>query len=128
MYAIRFCAYVMLVLAPGSVGIWGFAVLAGLSWVATPPLTTSLTADIYGLRNLGTLGGISTFAHQIGGALSVFAAGYLYDIFGAYEIPFALAGAALIAASIASFSIKERRYSIRYRTEAASPATAGDGN
>ncbi|MCI0796165.1 MAG: MFS transporter, partial [Chloroflexi bacterium] len=70
-YAIRFCAYAILVLVPGGAGIWGFAVLAGLSWVATPPLTTSLTADIYGLRNLGTLGGISNMAHNFGGALSV---------------------------------------------------------
>ncbi|MCI0841927.1 MAG: MFS transporter, partial [Chloroflexi bacterium] len=88
-YAIRFCAYAILVLVPGGAGIWGFAVLAGLSWVATPPLTTSLTADIYGLRNLGTLGGISNMAHNFGGALSVLAAGVLYDAFGAYEIPFA---------------------------------------
>lgn len=127
-YAIRFTAYVMLVTLPGSVGIWGFAILAGLSWVATPPLTTSLTADIYGLRNLGTLGGVSTFAHQIGGAISVLMAGFLYDRLGAYEIPFALAGAMLIIASIASFSIKERRYSIRYQPTLAAATGTGDGN
>ena len=127
-YAIRFCAYAILVLVPGGAGIWGFAVLAGLSWVATPPLTTSLTADIYGLRNLGTLGGISNMAHNFGGALSVLAAGVLYDAFGAYEIPFALAGVTLVAASIASFSIKERRFSIRYQPKSPAPAAAGDGN
>ncbi len=127
-YAIRFCAYVMLVMLPGSLGIWGFAVLAGLSWVATPPLTSSLTADIYGLRNLGTLGGISTLAHQIGGAISVLAAGFLYDLLGACEIPFALAGSMLIIASIASFSVKERRYSVRYQQASPEPSTAGDGD
>ena len=127
-YAIRFFAYAMLVLVPGGVGIWVFAVLAGLSWVATPPLTTSLTADIYGLRNLGTLGGISNMAHNFGGAISVFAAGVLYDALGAYEIPFALAGAALILASIASFSVKERRYSIRYQTPSTAAASISSGN
>ena len=127
-YAIRFCAYVLLVMMPGSLGIWGFAVLAGLSWVATPPLTSSLTADIYGLRNLGTLGGISTLAHNVGGAISVLAAGYLYDKLGAYEIPFALAGSMLLIASIASFSVKERRYSVRYQKAATEPSTAGDGD
>lgn len=127
-YAIRFGAYVMLILLPGSMGIWGFAVLAGLSWVATPPLTSSLTADIYGLRNLGTLGGISTLAHQVGGAISVLMAGFLYDYFGAYEIPFAIAGAMLIGASIASFSVKERRFSVRYQAPATAPTSAGDGN
>ena len=108
-YFIRFLAYVMLVFAPGAVGIWGFAVLAGLSWVATPPLTSSLTADIYGVKAIGTLNGLSNFAHQIGGAISVLIAGLLYDYFGAYEIPFGIAGATLIIASVVSFSVNNRR-------------------
>ena len=50
LYAIRGLAYAALILAPGIWGIWAFAVIAGFSWIATAPLTTSLTADIYGLR------------------------------------------------------------------------------
>ena len=125
-YFIRFLAYVMLV-APGfalmlwgvsippSIGIWSFAVLAGMSWIATPPLTSSLTADIYGVRNIGTLNGLSTMSHQIGGSLSVFMAGVLYDMTGAYEIPFAIAGLFLLGATLASYAVNERRFSIRYQ-------------
>ena len=132
-YFIRFFAYLMLV-APGvfdylfgvtippSFGIWGFAYLAGMSWIATPPLTSSLTADIYGVRNLGTLGGFTTFAHQIGGSASVLLAGILRDLTGAYFIPFGLAGLTLLGATLASWSVKERKYSVRYQP--ASPATA----
>ena len=54
-YAIRGLAYVALLLAPGSSGIWVFALVAGFSWVASAALTSSLTADIYGLKNMGTL-------------------------------------------------------------------------
>ncbi len=134
-YFIRFFAYVTLV-APGvlnsafgmsvppSIGIWCFAALAGMSWVATPPLTSSLTADIYGLRNLGTLGGFTTFAHQIGGSASVLVAGVLRDLTGAYYLPFGLAGLTLLGATVASWAVKERKYSIRYQPAAASPATA----
>jgi MFS family permease len=122
LYAVRGLAYAMLILAPASLGIWGFAIIAGFSWVATAPLTSSLTADIYGLRNLGTLNGMSTLAHQIGGALSVLMAGVLYDWLGAYDVPFAIAGVTLAGASIAAFSIKERKYSARY--QAAEPAQA----
>ena len=121
-YAVRGLAYAILILAPGSVGIWGFAIIAGFSWVASASLTSSLTADIYGLRNLGTLNGMSTFAHQMGGALSVFVAGVLYDLLGAYDVPFALAGVMLVGASAAAFSIKEKQYSARY--QAAEPAPA----
>ncbi len=135
-YFIRFFAYVMLVMPgalnylfgvtiPPSFGIWCFAVLAGMSWIATPPLTSSLTADIYGTRNLGTLGGFTTFAHQIGGSISVFVAGVLYDQTGTYVIPFGLAGLTLLGATIASWSVKERKYSVRYQTATARPAVVG---
>lgn len=131
-YFIRFLAYVMLVTPgflmmlwgfsiPPAIGIWAFATLAGVSWIATPPLTSSLTADIYGVRNIGTLNGLSTMSHQIGGSLSVFMAGVLYDMTGAYEFPFAIAGLFLLGATLASFAVNERKFSIRYQT----PQTAG---
>ena len=128
-YAGRGLAYVVLILAPGAVGIWGFAIAAGFFWVASAPLTAALTADIYGLKNLGTLNGMATFSHQMGGALSIYVAGVMYDLFGAYDVPFAMAGVLLVAASFAAFSVKEKRYSSRYQPRVAGPAaaTVGDG-
>jgi MFS family permease len=124
-YGVRGLAYAMLILAPGALGLWGFAVIAGLSWVASAPLTSSLTADIYGLRTLGTLGGMTTFAHQMGGAVSIVMGGVLYDVFGSYDIPFAISGSLLVAASILAFSVAEKRYSARYQ---ARPVGAAAGN
>ena len=135
-YFIRFLAYVMLVVPgfammlwgfsiPPSIGIWSFAVLAGMSWIATPPLTSSLTADIYGVRNIGTLNGLSTMSHQIGGSLSVFMAGVLYDATGAYEFPFAIAGLFLLGATLASYAVNERRFSIRYQPPSRAVAAGG---
>lgn len=128
-YAVRGLAYLMLLLAPSSIGLWGFAVIAGLSWVATAPLTSALTADIYGLRNMGTLVGLTTFAHQTGGAISILMAGLLYDALGSYDVPFAIAGSMLVGASIASFSIREKKFSARYQPvkyEASAPAGGAD--
>ena len=129
-YAIRGLAYVALLLAPGAWGIWGFAVVAGFSWVASGALTSSLTADIYGLKNMGTLGGTITLAHQLGGALSVYLGGVLYDVFGSYTVPFGIAGALLIFATIAVFSIREKKYSNRFQPLQSVQATApsGDGD
>ena len=139
-YFIRFLAYVMLVIPgfasmlwgvsiPPFIGIWGFATLAGMSWIATPPLTSSLTADIYGVRHIGTLNGLATMSHQIGGSISVFMAGVLYDLTGAYEIPFAIAGVTLLGATLASYAVKERRFSIRYQpAPAAATASAGESD
>lgn len=113
-YLMRASGYLVLLTAPGLWGLFGFAVIAGFSWIATVPLTTSLTAEVYGLKNIGTLSGIVFMAHQIGGALAIQFSGVMRDLTGAYTIPFAAAGLCLLFASVVSFSIQERRYSSRY--------------
>ena len=100
------------------------AALAGFSWVATASLTTTLTADVYGLRALGTISGLSLLMHQIGGSAGIVFAALLHDLTGSYTLPFAIAGALLFPAALSAFSINERRYSIRYQETV--PALAGD--
>lgn len=103
----------------GSLGLpslWIFAVLAGFSWIASVPITTSLTADVYGLRALGTISGISFLCHQIGAFVSIILGGVLFDLTGSYLLPFSLAAACLVPASIAAYAINEKKYSMRYQS------------
>ena len=124
-YFMRGIAYIMLLTVDSVAGLWIFASIAGFSWVATPVLTSSLTADVYGGKALGTISGITFMFHQFGGFGSVLLAGLLFDVTGSYTLPFALVGALLFPAAISAFSIKERRYSVRYQT-AVPTAAAGD--
>jgi MFS family permease len=123
-YLTRGAAFAILLLWRHELALYVFAVLGGLSWLATPPSVIALTGEIYGLRALGTLGGISLLAHQIGGGASVWLAGAMHDLTGSYDLSFILAAVALVGASLLSFSIAERRYSVRYITPA--PSAAGD--
>src|SRR3989442_4114383 len=123
-YLIRACTFAQLLLWHHEMALYVFAVVVGLVWLATPSSTMALTGEIYGLRSLGTLGSVSLLAHQIGGGVSVWLAGKLYDLTGSYDISFILATIALLAASLISFGIAERRYSVRYMTLA--PSTVGD--
>lgn len=133
-YVLRAGAYFVLIVPPmidmpvlsGDLGLWLFAVMAGFSWVATAPLTSTLTADVYGLRALGTISGVTFVFHQMGGFGSVLLAGFLYDITGSYTVPFLLAGSLLIPAAISAFSIQERKYSLRYLSQTATAPAAGD--
>jgi sugar phosphate permease len=125
-YFMRGIAYIVLLTVDSVAGLWIFASIAGFSWVATPVLTSSLTADVYGLKALGTISGITFMFHQFGGFGSVLLAGLLFDITGSYTLPFALVGALLFPAAISAFSIKERKYSIRYQTPISTAAAAGD--
>lgn len=126
-YAGRGLGYAALLLVPAPWSIWAFAAIVGFSWWATAPLTTSLTADVYGLKYLGTLSGITFLAHQIGSASSILLAGIMRDITGSYDLPFAIAGSLLIFATLSAFSVKEKKYSMRYQTSAQVAAAAGDG-
>jgi len=124
-YFMRGIAYIVLLTIDSVAGLWIFATIAGFSWVATLPLTSSLTADVYGLKAMGTISGITFMFHQFGGFGSVLLAGLLFDITGSYVLPFAIIGALLFPAAICAFSIKERKYSARYQI-AVPTAAAGD--
>ena len=105
--------------------LWIFAILAGFSWIASVPITASLTADVYGLRALATISGISFLCHQIGAFVSIILGGVLYDLTGSYLLPFSIAAACLVPAAIASYTINEKKYSVRYQAVTAG-ASAGD--
>ena len=123
-YFVRALAFVVLLGWRQEVALYVFAVLGGLSWLATPGSVIALTGEVYGMRALGTLSGISLLAHQIGGGASVWLAGELHDLTGSYDISVILTIIGLLAAALVSFSISERRYSVRYL--APTPAPAGD--
>ena len=121
MFAVENGVALPLLGVPGVASLWVFATLAGFSWIASVPITTSLTADVYGLRALATISGISFLCHQVGAFGSILLAGALYDVTGSYFLPFAIAGSLLIPASISAYTINERKYSVRYQ---AAPAPA----
>ncbi len=123
-YLIRAGTFALLLLWPHEMALYVFAVIGGLVWLATPPSVIALTGEIYGMRSLGTLGGISLLAHQLGGGASVWLAGLSYDLTGSYQLSFSLAVVALLGAALVSFGIAERRYSVRYI--ALAPSAAGD--
>ena len=114
-YFTRGLAYTLLIFTTGGNAIWLFTVVAGLSWIATVPLTYSLTREIYGIRAMGTLSGIVTMSHQIGGAITVWTAGWVFDTYGTYT-HFWVAGAVLLGvASFLAFNIRERDLAARYQ-------------
>lgn len=121
-YLVRGVAFLSLLLLPGSVALWAFAVVGGMSWLATVPLTTSLAADVYGVRKIGTLAGLINMAHQLGGGAAVLIFGFVFDKWGTYDPSFAAGAVFLLMAGIVSLSIREKRYSVRY-----SPVTRPTG-
>ena len=113
-YAIRGIAFLALLLLSGQVALWAFAIVGGMSWLATVPLTTALTSEIYGQKKLGSLVGLINMSHQLGGAGAVLLFGMVFDIFGNYDFGLWVGVISLIIASVASFSISEKKFSSRF--------------
>ena len=131
-YLIRGVAFLSLIVLPGQAALWTFAIVGGGSWLATVPLTTSLTADVYGVRHIGMLGGLTLMTHQLGGALAVVLFGLAFDAWASYDAAFGVSVLLLIGAGVLAFSIRERAVSARYSPVeqhreglAADPAVAG---
>jgi MFS family permease len=113
-YLVRGLAFVSLIVLPGPAALWTFAIIGGMSWLATVPLTTSLAADVYGVRKIGTLAGLINMAHQLGGGAAVLIFGMVFDWSGTYDLAFGGGAVFLLLAGIISLSIREKRYSVRY--------------
>jgi len=113
-YIARFVAFLCLIFLPGAWALWGFAVIGGMSWLATVPLTTSLTADVYGLKNIGVLGGLISMSHQLAAGAAVLGYGLIFDETGSYDLAFASGAVLLLIAGAVSLGIKEKKVSARY--------------
>ena len=113
-YAVRALGFLSLLVLPTSVGFWVFAVVAGSSWLATVPQTSALAAEIYGVRNSGSITGMLTMVHMIAGAVAVLGAGVAFDYFGSYDQVWLVCVVVLGGASLMAWRIREREVSARY--------------
>lgn len=69
-------------------GMFLFAVVYGLDWVATVPPTVNLTAQRFGKGSLGTLYGWIFCSHMIGAGIASYAGGFFRDLLGDYHLIF----------------------------------------
>ena len=89
-------------LAGSHTGLWVFAVWYGLDWIATVPPTLRLATDAFGPERAPIIFGWIGAGHQVGAALTAFAAGWIRTTAGDYQLAFwGSGGLCLIAAALA---------------------------
>ncbi len=108
-YAARGAVLLLLPLVTTPAGLFLFAALFGLADFATVPPTTSLARSLFRRGGWALALGLISGAHQVGSALGAYLGGWLYDVTGTYVYSFASAAAALLAASVLSYALRERR-------------------
>ena len=108
-YFTRGIAIILLLFVKDGFSVTLWAVVFGLSYIATVPPTSGLTADLFGRASVGRLFGWITCSHQLGGALGAYLSGVLYTRQGSYAGAFLAAAALCFAASAMSYAIREQR-------------------
>ncbi len=89
----------------------------GISWTATVPLTSAVSADIYGRLRLGTIFGLMFAIMPLGSAMGSAAAGFLHDLTGSYNVSLWMNATIGITAGIVVFLVKSSPLFERRHTE-----------
>jgi MFS family permease len=93
-YFVRGLSLLWLLTVRDAAALHVFAVVFGLSYIATVPPTTALTADIFGRKSVASIFGWIFLMHQIGAASGSLVGGIIYETTGSY-LPAFLSGAIL---------------------------------
>ena len=94
---------------PHSLLPYGYAVLIGVGYAVTAPLTPAIASDLFGGPRFPRLFGILHLMNSLGGAIGAWFAGFVFDATGSYAtaLPIA-AGMALLAPGLLWFVAPRR--------------------
>lgn len=107
-YGTRAVAIALYLMAPRtSLTFYVFAVVLGLSWLATVPPTAGLVGKLFGTRYLATLFGLTLLSHQIGGFFGAWLGGLAVARSGNYDWMWYADIALATAAALVNLPIRE---------------------
>ena len=107
-FLIRSVALLWLTTATSETALIVFALLFGLTDMATIPFSAAATSEMFGPRMLGLLVGLLAVAHQTGAAFGSYLAGWGYELLGGY-LPVMIAGVGVaLTAALLAFAMDTR--------------------
>lgn len=107
LYATRAAAIFAFAVVPPTVpSTLVFAVLMGLTWLGTVPLTNAVIMRFFGVGNLGVLFGLCFVSHQVGSFLGVWGGGVAYELTGSYAPMWSIQVAVSLAAALLNVPIR----------------------
>jgi MFS family permease len=99
MRSVVIAAFVMLPLSEWT--LYPFAIVMGLLWLGTAPLTNGLVSQVFGVKYLTTLFGFVFVGHQVGGFLGAWLGGVVFDATKSYDLVwFGAIALGLVAAAL----------------------------
>jgi MFS family permease len=108
-YGVRGLGFFALVLVGTHWELYLTASIGGLVCAGSVAMSSAILADLYGVRLVGVLYGLSYLGHQVGGMLSAWLGGWGYERFHTHWLAFGSAGVLLLAAAAVSLQLPSRR-------------------
>jgi MFS transporter, OFA family, oxalate/formate antiporter len=107
-YLLEIVALIALLWFPSRAALLASLVLFGAGFAASDTMVAKVIPEVFGVRAIGAIMGVLTLGWRLGAAIGPAAAGFLYDLTGAYTIPFGAAPMA-VAVSWLLFSLSTTR-------------------
>lgn len=126
-YTLRALSFIILLFANNEATLFFFAVILGLSWTSTTPLSAAVTAETWGTRSSGFLFGVVFTFMTVGSSVGSFLAGLNYDLVHNYTAIIIVNSAIAGLGALASFAIRERRTADAAPALEAQPLAAAAG-
>ena len=112
-FIIRAVALLWLATATSETALIVFALIFGLTDMATIPFSAAATSEMFGPRLLGLLIGLLAVAHQTGAALGSYLAGRGYELLGGYPPVFIAGVGVALTAALLAFAMSTRPVLVR---------------
>jgi MFS family permease len=94
---------------PGTLLPYAYAVLIGIGYAVTAPLTPAIASDLFGGPRFARIFGTLHFANSLGGALGAWVAGRIFDVSGGYGLALPIAVAMALLAPALLWLVAPRR-------------------
>jgi MFS family permease len=109
-YSLRAVAILVYLMLPKTaLTFYVFAMVLGVSWLATVPPTAGLVGKLFGMRYLATLFGLTLLSHQIGGFFGAWLGGLAVVHFGDYNWMWYADILLAVGAALVNLPIREAR-------------------
>ncbi|MFN8635903.1 MAG: MFS transporter [Chloroflexota bacterium] len=106
-YLLRGLSFIVMLQANGLAALYLASFILGISWTSTGPLTSAITADKVGLKNLGSIFGTMYTIMPIGTGVGAYLAGAIYESRHSYELSLILSAAIGLIAAVMVFGVRE---------------------
>jgi MFS family permease len=107
-YALRGLSFLLLAVLPTGHLVYLYAIVLGISWTATTPLTAAISTDLYGRANIGVIFGTMFTTMNLGFGAGSFLDGVVYDSTGSYELSLVVNAILGVVAALAVLGVGRR--------------------